>query len=333
MGAAGSITAAAVLGLDWLRLLAAAGAGIAVVLLGIVFLGPERGVDPDVATRLGSYAPGPTATGWRARIPWLRRFTAGAERAAERRGLLQAVNSLLEQSNLPLSAGEAMLGSLVLAVVGGVVVWLAAGSVFLGMLIGIGIPLVLAGLVQAAAGRERRRFEGQLPDTLNLMATSLRAGYSLLQSLESVSGRAAAPTSREFGRAMSEIRLGREVPDALRGIASRMGSVDFGWAVMAIEIQRDVGGNLAEVLTTASSTLVDRTRLRREARALTAEGRLTAVILSAVPVLLFGFLFATNRDYLDPLIDEPFGRIALVLTAALMGVGVFWLRRIVNIEV
>jgi tight adherence protein B len=221
----------------------------------------------------------------------------------------------------------------VLAVVGGVVVWVAASSVFLGLVVAVGIPVALTVVVQGAAGRERRRFEGQLPDTLNLMATSLRAGYSLQQALEAVSGRAAAPTNREFGRVMAEIRLGRQVPDALRGIAARMGSVDFAWAVMAIEIQRDVGGNLAEVLNSAASTLVERTRLRREARALTSEGRLTAGILTAVPFLLFAFLFAANRDYLDPLLDETLGKVALVATAGLMGVGIFWLRRIVNIEV
>ena len=324
---------AAILSLDLLRLIGAAGAGIAIVLLGIVFLGPDPGVDTDVSARLGSYAPTPATTGIARRFAWLRRFVTRAEREAERRGLLSAINSLLEQANLPLSAGEAILGTAVLALVGGVVVWLASSSVVLGILVAVGLPLALAGLVQGAAARERRKFEGQLPDTLNLMATSLRAGYSLLQALEGVSARASAPTNREFGRALSEIRLGREVPDALRGIASRMGSIDFAWAVMAIEIQRDVGGNLAEVLTSAASTLVERTRLRREVRALTSEGRLTAIILTAVPFLLFGFLFATNRDYLEPLLDETLGQVALGFTALLMLAGVYWLRRIVDIEI
>ena len=122
--------------------------------------------------------------------------------------------------------------------------------------------VIVMSLIQFAGGREKRIFENQLPDTLILLATSLRAGYSLLQAVEAVASEAQEPTSREFGRAMAESRLGLGVVDGMRGIAQRMQSEDFGWAVMAIEIQREVGGNLAEVLQTVADTMRQRNRLR-----------------------------------------------------------------------
>ena len=127
--------------------------------------------------------------------------------------------------------------------------------------------------------REKRRFENQLPDTLTLISTSLRAGYSLLQAVEAVATEAPNPTAREFGRAIVEARLGRQVVAALQGITTRTQSQDFEWAVMAIEIQREVGGNLAEVLQTVSETMRQRNRLKGEIRALTAEGRISAIVL------------------------------------------------------
>ena len=148
--------------------------------------------------------------------------------------------------------------------------------------------------VQTVARRERVKFENQLPDTLNLISTSLRAGYSLLQALEAVASESPEPTGREFGRAINETRLGRSPVDSLKDIAERMQSVDFDWAVLAISIQREVGGNLAEVLQTAAETMLHRNRLRREMKALTAEGRISAIVLSALPILLFAFLYFSN---------------------------------------
>ncbi|HEY6635385.1 MAG TPA: type II secretion system F family protein, partial [Acidimicrobiia bacterium] len=172
-----------------------------------------------------------------------------------------------------------------------------------------------------------------LPDTLTLMSTSLRAGYSLLQATEAVASEAPDPTAREFGRAIVEARLGRTVTDSLEGIVERTQSKDFEWAVMAIEIQREVGGNLAEVLQTVGDTMRARNRLKGEIRALTAEGRISAIVLGALPFLLFVFLYATNRDYLEPLITSTFGQIALGVGIILIAAGLFWLKKIVDIEI
>jgi len=194
-----------------------------------------------------------------------------------------------------------------------------------------GIILTVVG-IQALASRETRRFEAQMPDTLNLMGSSLRAGYSLLQAVEAVSSEAAMPTAREFGRAVSEIRLGTSVPGALHGIAKRMGSVDFEWVTMAIDIQSEVGGNLAEVLATTADTIVLRNRLRGDVRAMTAEGRISAIVLGILPFALGLFMWTTNRDYIDPLFSTTGGRIGLVIAFGLLAVGVSWIRSIVNVE-
>ena len=205
--------------------------------------------------------------------------------------------------------------------------WIAAGIGFLVVL------LLVAAAMQFAGTREKRIFERQLPDTLTLLSTSLRAGYSLLQAVEAVAAEAPQPTAREFGRAIAEARLGRPVVDTMGAIAERMRSEDFTWAVMAIEIQREVGGNLAEVLQTVADTMRQRNRLKGEIRALTAEGRLSAIVLALLPIVLFAFLFSTNRGYLEPLFTETAGLIAIAVGLALMGAGVYWLKKIVDIEV
>ena len=120
---------------------------------------------------------------------------------------------------------------------------------------------------------------------------------------------------------------------SLDGIVDRTQSKDCEWAVMAIEIQREVGGNLAEVLQTVADTMLSRNRLKGEVKALTAEGRISGIVLGSLPFALGLFLWFTNRDYLQVLIDAPTGRIAIVVGILLMGAGVFWMKKIVDIEV
>ena len=130
-----------------------------------------------------------------------------------------------------------------------------------------------------------------------------------------------------------ESRLGRSVPEALEGIVMRTQSKDFEWATMAIEIQREVGGNLAEVLQTVGDTMRARNRLKGEIRALTAEGRISAIVLGSLPFLLFIFLWFSNREYLNPLITSTFGQMALGVGVMLILAGLFWLKKIVDIEI
>ncbi len=267
------------------------------------------------------------------RIPLLRLFSQKAEEEVRRRGLLSGVNSALEQANIPLSAGEAVAGGFGLSGVIGVLAALFTGNPIMGGVFFAGGILIVVGLLNFLGGREKRRFENQLPDTLTLISTSLRAGYSLLQAVEAVAAEAPNPTAREFSRAIVEARLGRQVVAALQGITTRTQSQDFEWAVMAIEIQREVGGNLAEVLQTVSETMRQRNRLKGEIRALTAEGRISAIVLGILPFAMGGFLYASNPDYIKTLFETTFGIVALIAGGLLMIAGGIWLKKIVDIEV
>jgi tight adherence protein B len=326
------------LGLTNLSVIAAAGIGLTAFLFIVILFGrDEEQGGGRFAKRLQAYGRR-SRTGedekkpFLQRIPILNRFSQAAEEEVRRRGLLSGVNAALEQANVPMTPGEAILAMIGLSAVGGVFLAIFNSAMF-GLIAFGALLLFFAFLIRYAANRERKRFERQLPDTLTLLSTSLRAGYSLLQAIEAVAQEAPDPTAREFSRAVVEARLGRSVPDSLQGIVARTQSKDFEWATMAIEIQREVGGNLAEVLQTVADTMLARNRLKGEIRALTAEGRISAIVLGSLPFALGVFLWFNNRDYLQPLLDATMGRIALVAGGILMAGGIFWLRKIVDIEV
>jgi tight adherence protein B len=242
------------------------------------------------------------------------------------------IATALEQANIPMKPGEAIIAAILIAILTFVLVTAVTQAALWGIIAGAAVLALALLFVNNVAARQRKRFETQLPDTLNLLATSLRAGYSLLQAIEAVGEEAPDPTRREFGRAIAEIRLGRQMDDAMSDIAVRMDSTDFEWTVLAIEIQREVGGNLAEVLQTTAETMVQRNRLRREMKALTAEGRISAIILSLLPVGLFAFISLANPDYMEPLLTSPIGIAVLIGGVVFIGIGIFWMSRIVKVD-
>jgi tight adherence protein B len=200
---------------------------------------------------------------------------------------------------------------------------------------------VVGGLVAAApiawVMRKRdarmKEFERQLPDTLQLLSGAMRAGFSFMQGMETVANESTGAMRRELQRVFTEARLGRPIEEALDETAERMQSKDLGWAVMAIRIQREVGGNLAALLDTVADTMTKRERLRREIRTLTAEGRFSGIIVSLFPVAFGLFLFTTNRSYLNALFSETMGIVAVAAAAGASVIGWFWIRKIMRIEV
>jgi len=153
------------------------------------------------------------------------------------------------------------------------------------------------------------------------------------QAMDTVVREGSQPVTGECNRALVEARLGVPIEDAMDGIAERMKSKDFAWVVMAIRIQRDVGGNLAELLTTVSGTLRERERLRRQVRVLSAEGRLSAWILGLLPVVFALYLLLVQPEYLKPLVSELMGWLMLGVGITLLTVGALWMRRAVKVEV
>jgi tight adherence protein B len=262
----------------------------------------------------------------------VKQAVAMTSRIAERAGLLTRTEALLEAADVPLRAGEVLFYTPAFAIL----LFLLLTVIFSPIigLIGAGILLIAPIAYLNNRVRQRQlRFEKQLPDTLVLLASSLRAGFSLMQGLEAVAQEISDPMQKELQRVFTEVRLGRPVEDALGDAADRMDSNDLRWTVMAIRIQREVGGNLAVLLDTVSDTMVKRERIRRELRALTAEGRLSAIVLSCVSPLLLLAIWLVQPDYLKPLFHDFLGICGLVLAIVLSIVGWFWLRRIVDIEV
>jgi tight adherence protein B len=297
----------------------------ALLLLALVVLpaGPRRvplsRLDPTVAPPSSALAGASAVAG------------AAVGRALARRGRVAAGTAALER------AGVAMtLPDLVLLVGLGAVVIGALGFVVGGVLLGA----VLAALVplgtKVGIGLRRRRrqsaFADQLDDSLQLMASSLRAGHSLLRAVDAVSTEAASPTADEFARIVNETRVGRDLGDALEEVAERTASDDFRWVAQAIAIHREVGGNLAEVLDTVGHTIRERNAIRRQVKALSAEGKLSAVVLMALPFGIVGFLAATNPGYLGGFTESLAGYLMIGAIVVLLSVGGLWLKKTVAIR-
>ena len=203
-------------------------------------------------------------------------------------------------------------------------------AVALGVLVGLLFPVVV---LRYLANRRAKKFEAVLPDVMMLVATSLSSGFSLLQALDAVARDAAEPAAKEFSRALAESRIGSDISDALEHVAVRMESENMRWAVMAIRIQREVGGNLADTLRTTAATLREREMLKRHVRALSAEGRLSAYILIALPIGVLAFSAWSNYDYVSLLWTTLPGIFMCIAGIMAMIVGIFWMRKTVTIEV
>ncbi|WP_210648548.1 type II secretion system F family protein [Nocardioides sp. SYSU D00065] len=176
-------------------------------------------------------------------------------------------------------------------------------------------------------------FNAQLAETLTLMAGGLSAGLSLPQAVDTVVREGQEPMATELGRALVEQRLGVTIEDALDGVGDRMESQDFAWVVMAVRIQREVGGNLAELLTTVSDTLREREYLRRQVRVLSAEGRFSGYVLTALPPVMFAYMLAVRPDFVRPLYTTLTGYVMIGIAAVLLLVGQFVVSRLTKIEV
>jgi tight adherence protein B len=264
--------------------------------------------------------------------------SAGVLQASERlvaaRGQESAIALRLDRAGMTLKPNEwiALRGSV--AVVTAVTVALVSGHHVLGLIVGLVLGWLPSGAVlRIRQSRRTRAFADQLPTTLQLIASSLRSGFSLPQALTAAQENGIEPMASELGRSLSAARIGAVLEDELDEVAVRMRSEDWRWAVMAIRIQRAVGGNLAEVLNTTAKTLRDRAAMRRQVKALSAEGRLSAYILIALPIVVAAALMLFRREYLEPLWTTVPG-VAMLLIAGLgMVVGWFWMRKVVEVEV
>ena len=241
----------------------------------------------------------------------------------------RSLDDTLDRAGLAVRSNEfvvfcagVVLGSLLLGVVlFGIPYFLIAGIFPL-----VGIPMFLKILIK----RRRKKFVAQLGDTLQLMVGSLTAGYGLGQTLDSVAREADSPTAEEFSRVVMETRLGRSLEDALDAMSKRIQAPDFDWVVDAIKIQSSVGGNLSEIIDQVGETIRARIRIKRQVDALTAEGKISALVLFVLPFGLLGFITATNPDYIKPMFSGALGYSMLGIAAFMISMGGLWLKKLVN---
>ncbi|MCF6377274.1 type II secretion system F family protein [Nocardioides KLBMP 9356] len=238
--------------------------------------------------------------------------------------LAGAGSALTAAEWLLLHAGIA-IGTAVLAFV-----FKGPGFAVFGLIVGLIGPWVY---LKFRHSRRLSKFNGQLAETLGLMAGGLQAGLSLPQAVDSVVREGNEPMAGELKRALIEQRLGVDITDALDGVGARMDSEDFDWIVMAIRIQREVGGNLAEILHTVSDTLREREYLRRQVKALSAEGRLSGYILVGLPPLIGGYMMLVNPDYIGVLFTTLPGMILLGVAGGLLAIGSFAMMKLAKVEV
>ena len=266
-------------------------------------------------------------------------FTGQARQAAEKalannKNMEARIAQSLEAAGLSLRPAEWLLMRAAIAVGGGLIGVLVGSSNLV-----LGIVCVFVALVgpwfylRRKKKKRLKNFGMGLADTLQLMSGSLSAGLSLSQSVDTIVREGAEPISTEFRRVVIESRLGVTIEDALEGVAQRMQSRDFGWVVMAIRIQREVGGNLAELLLTVAATLREREYLRRHVHALSAEGRLSCYVLGGLPPAFLGYLTLSKPDYVEPMFSTPIGWLMCAGMACLLAVGIFWMSKVSKVDV
>lgn len=180
--------------------------------------------------------------------------------------------------------------------------------------------------------QRRQKFVNQLGDCLMMVANALRAGFSFLQAMELVSREMDAPLGSEFRKVIGEMNVGSSLETALSNMSKRMESPDFDLVVTAVLIQRQVGGNLSQILDTISDTIRERIRMKAEILTLTAQGRFSGMILLALPFIVCGFIMIVNPGYLQPMLNSPAGQIALLFGLVLEFIGFLVIKRIVDID-
>ena len=239
--------------------------------------------------------------------------------------MVRAGLPLLGSEFLAISAGGALLVCIIIALATRNPV-----TVLLALLLFLASDFVF---VQRRITKRLNNFQRQLADCLSLVANSLRAGFSFLQTMEIISREMEPPMSTEFERVMRDTSLGKSLDEALHDMDERVGSADFSLVVTAVLIQQQVGGNLATILDTIRSTITERIRIRREVNTLTAQGKMSGIVLACIPVALALFFYITSPEYLTPLLTTDIGKIAIIGTVFLVIVGFIIIRKIVDIKV
>ena len=309
------------------------GAGVALLTVGFLVRVRER--DDDLATILGlpfGERDVPVAAVTEGRNALAEGAITVAGRMIGQIDARGSLGLLLERARIPLKPAEYVVAVASLGVVGAVVVGLMTSAVVLGLATLAGAVAVGALVPRVKVTRRRQAFEAQLPDALSLIASSLSAGHTFLRAIQMMTEEAEDPLAEEFSRVIHETQLGDPVVEALDRMAIRLEIEDLRWVVQAIRIQQTVGGRLADMLHTLADFIRSREEVRREVKVLTAEGRISAWVLGALPVALLFAIQVMNPGYAAPFY-KGWGLLVLAGTAMSVVAGVAVILKMVKIEV
>lgn len=320
--------------MDWMTILLIGG-GIVLILLVIGVVITSRSDRSLVEERLGKYLDEDKAKGEKEASSTA--LTDWVNRRVEKSSIGEKIARDLARADLKLKPGEYIALYVITTLGGALIAFLLGGRVLVSALIGAGLgALVPRWYVGRQKSKRLIRFNDQLPDMLNLVVNGLRAGYSVLQAMEAVSKEMPAPICDEFRRVVQEMQLGIAMEPALDNLIRRIPSEDLDFVVTAIKVQREVGGNLAEILDVISYTIRERIRIKGEIRVLTSQVMYSGRVLSLLPIALVILLWFINRDYMMEFFapgNVVFGSCALGAAALLIVIGYFVMTRLANIEV
>lgn len=235
-------------------------------------------------------------------------------------------------------AGIQLFGSEFIVIVIGVallifsIVLLVTRDFLNAILVAVVLIIMIQMYINIKIQRRRQSFNNQLGDALVMMANSMRSGFSFMQAVDMVANEMSAPISTEFAKLVGEMRLGLPTDEALENIGKRVGSRDFDLVIIAVVIHRQVGGNLAQILESISSTIMERIKMKREISTLTAQGRMSGWIVGLLPMGLALVLHLMNPNYLIPMIEEPLGQMAIGIGLTSQMIGAFCIKQIVDID-
>ncbi len=312
------------------------GGVIAVVLLVVGIATTVTSERSLVQERLGRYANtntvdsksrGPASTPV---VDWLNRRMEGSS-------VGDKIGKMLARADIKMKPGEYIAMIFIAACGVGFVAWFIGGRYIIVGIIGAIIGCFLPGMyVKGQQTKRLRKFDEQLPDMLNLMVNGLRAGYSTMQAMEAISKELPPPICDEFRRVVQEMQLGIPMEKALDNLLRRIPSDDLDLTITAINVQREVGGNLAEILDTISYTIRERVRIKGEIRVLTSQVMYSGRFLAMMPLAVMGILYLLNREYMMEFFKPenfPCGYIALAIGAGLIIAGYFVMNKLGDIEV
>lgn len=262
----------------------------------------------------------------------LKRAMDGSKQSVQRKKLMDTIFNELILADIMMKPEEFCLVWLVLTFVpAGLAALFKAGLMPSATLAAVGAFLPIL-FIKIKKGRRIKAFEGQLGDTLIMICNGLKSGFSFQQTMENVANDMPPPIGIEFGRVCNEIRYGATMEEALNNMVDRVKSSDLMLVVSAVLIQRTTGGNLSEILTTISQTIKDRIQIKGEISSITAQGRMSGMIIGALPICIAAVLMVVNPDYMSTFFTTTAGKIMLAVSAVMEIIGFFAIRKVVTIE-